>query len=275
MAGNEEQVAYWNEQAGRVWVEAQERLDHMLAPLSQLALDQAAAEAGERVIDVGCGCGDTAIAMARNGAAVWGIDISAPMLERAKARAAGLDNVAFSVADASGQAYTPDHQLVFSRFGVMFFDDPVAAFSNIRRALTPDGRLVFVCWQAAGANEWLSVAGRAIAPHLPAPAEPPDPRAPGPFAFAEPDYVTDLLQQAGYSDIDVAAVGPTLHVADNLDQAMEFQSRIGPVARVIAELDAAARERALADARAALAERLTGDGINLASAAWIVSARPG
>ncbi len=124
MSSNQEQVDYWNGQAGETWVRAQARLDAMLKPLSDVALAKAAATAGERVIDVGCGCGATSIALAEGGAAVWGIDISAPMLAHAKARTKQLDHVAFAQADAATQTLTPDHDLIFSRFGVMFFDDP-------------------------------------------------------------------------------------------------------------------------------------------------------
>lgn len=277
MSGNDEQIEFWNSRAGETWVEAQEQMDLMLAPLSALALDAAAPQPGERAIDVGCGCGDTSLAIANRGAAVWGVDISAPMLARAKTRAEGMKDVAFTETDAATQSYTPDHDLVFSRFGVMFFADPVAAFANIKTGLTPSGRLVFVCWQAAAANAWLSIAGRAVQPFLPEAdpeADPVNPRAPGPFAFADATYLETILASAGYANIDIASVTPTLHVGDDMDDAMRFQSRIGPLSRVLAELDDAQRKAALDAARAALAEHETAAGIDLISAAWVVSARP-
>ncbi len=273
MADNAEQVEYWNGQAGATWVEAQERMDAMLAPLSSIALERAAAQAGERAIDIGCGCGATTLALADSGASVWGVDISAPMLARARERAAGRENVAFSEADAATQTYTPDHQLIFSRFGVMFFADPFAAFANIRSALTPDGRMVFLCWQAPRENPWMAIAGRALQPYLPEPEEPLDPRAPGPFAFADETYLRDILGRAGFTDVQMEDVRVDLHIGDSLDAAMSAQSEIGPAARALAELDGEQREAALQAARDALAPHVTETGLDLGAATWLVSAR--
>ena len=154
-------------------------MDAMLEPLSQAALQVANAQADERVIDVGCGCGATSLAMAAAGGQVWGVDLSEMMLQRAKQRAGDLTNVAFSKTDAATQNYTPDHDLIFSRFGVMFFADPIAAFTNLRTALRDQGRIVFVCWQTPRNNPWLSIPGAAVQPFLPPTEETPDPRAPG------------------------------------------------------------------------------------------------
>ena len=195
------------------------------------------------------------------------------MLARARDRAAGLDNVAFSEGDAATQRYTPDHQLVFSRFGVMFFADPHAAFANIHTALSPGGRLVFMCWQAPRENPWMAVAGRAIQPYLPEPETPIDPQAPGPFAFAREEYIRDILSSGGFADVEIVDTRAQLHIGDTLDDAMAAQSEIGPAARALAELDGDQREAALAAAREALAPHVGDDGINLGAAAWLVSAR--
>ncbi|HSG91729.1 MAG TPA: methyltransferase domain-containing protein [Pseudomonadales bacterium] len=275
MADNAAQDEYWNGQAGLTWVEAQDRLDAMLAPISRQVLERAAAQAGERVVDIGCGCGDTTLALAATGAAVWGIDLSAAMLARAKARAAGIAHVGFTRADAATRAFTPDHELLFSRFGVMFFEDPVAAFANLRTALTADGRLCFVCWQAPRENAWMAIAGRAVQPFLPEPETPPDPRAPGPFAFADPAYVTGVLTDAGFVDVALEAITPVLHLADDLDAAMRFQGEVGPVARALSELEGPQREAALDAARTALAAHMTDAGLDLGAACWIVTARNG
>ena len=272
--GNEAQKAYWNGNAGETWVESQDRLDRLLAPLSDVALERAAVCAGERVVDIGCGCGTTSRQLAERGAAVWGIDISAPMLAHAKARFEGVANLAFSQADASTQAFTPDHQLLFSRFGVMFFDDPVSAFTNLRTALTSDGRLVFLCWQEAAKNQWLSIAGRAVQPFLPPAANPaPVPSGPDPFAFADTHHVAGILNQSGFRDITFDSLTPRLHLADDLDGAIRFQTRVGPLARVLAELQGDVREQALQAAREAFATHLTPEGIRLGAAAWLVTAR--
>jgi ubiquinone/menaquinone biosynthesis C-methylase UbiE len=167
---NHEQIEYWNGRAGETWVAAQEQLDAMLAPISDALVERAEVMSGERAVDVGCGCGDTTLALAARGATVWGIDISEPMLNRARARAPAGAKVAFARTDAATQAFTPDHELVFSRFGVMFFADPHGAFRNLRTALTEGGRVCFVCWQAPQLNPWMAIAGRAVQPLLPQPA---------------------------------------------------------------------------------------------------------
>lgn len=275
MASNQEQIDYWNGEAGATWVTAQERLDAMLAPISDALIDRAAVRAGERAIDVGCGCGATSIELARRGAAVWGIDISGPMLDRARSRSAGVKNVAFSRKDAAEADFTPDHDLLFSRFGVMFFADPPGAFRNLHGALRAKGRLAFVCWQAPRDNPWVAIAGRAIQPFLPEPEVEPDPKAPGPFAFADPDYVRGILDAAGFAAIELEDFRTTLHLADDLEKAIEFQGQVGPVARALAELEGEKREAALAATRDALAPHVTDAGLDLGAACWIVTARRG
>jgi SAM-dependent methyltransferase len=268
---NQGQKDYWNGAAGETWVESQERLDKLLGPLSDVAIERAAPKAGERVVDIGCGCGTTSAELTKRGAAVWGIDISAPMLAHAKSRFKGMANLAFSLTDAATQAFTPDHQLLFSRFGVMFFEDPVAAFRNLRTALAADGRLIFLCWQEAAKNQWLSVAGRAVQPFLPQTAAP-APSGPDPFAFADTQYVTSILNQSGFRDIHFESLTPELHLADDLDGAIRFQTRVGPLARVLAELQGEVRDKALNAAREALSAHLTSDGLKLRAAAWLVTA---
>lgn len=269
---NQAQREFWNGAAGDVWVEAQIQMDAMLKPISDLGIAKAAAQSGERVIDIGCGCGDTTLALANSGASVWGVDISENMLAHAKSRKGDRKNVAFSVADAAIQSYTPDHNLVFSRFGVMFFEDPKAAFANIRAGLTDDGRLVFLCWQSPRENLWMSVAGRAAQPYLPKPDSPPNPRAPGPFAFADRDYIEEILTSAGYANIEIESVTPDLRVGDTVDEAMYFQGRIGPMARALAELDEEKRAQAMQAVREALGEYQSDHGVMIRSAGWLVSA---
>lgn len=273
MSSNQEQIDYWNGEAGKTWVETQERLDILLAPVSEALIERAEVSISDQVIDVGCGCGETSLQLARRAATVWGIDISEPMLAHARRRAAEAQGLRFTLADAATAEFTPDHSLLFSRFGVMFFADPVAAFRNLRGALASDGRLCFACWQTPKENPWMSIAGRAVQPYLAEPEQPPDLMAPGPFAFADPDYLRSILHQAGFEAIELESFRPTLHVADSLDEAIEFQGRVGPVARAIAELEGELRQQALAAARDALAEHVTEQGLNLGAAVWLVSAR--
>ena len=273
MAGNERQAEFWNGSAGNTWAELQERLDRMLEPLTLPALKAAAVKKGERVIDVGCGCGSTTIALVERGASAWGIDLSAPMLERAKERTRNTKNIAFSQMDAALANYSPDHHLLFSRFGVMFFDDPYATFTRLRDSLVEDGRLTFLCWQKASDNPWMSTAGYAVRSHFPDDKVDSNEREPGPFAFADPDYVTDILTTSGYVSIEIESVQARLQVASDLDDAIWFQSRVGPLARVLQELSGKEQEAALSVAREALAEHVTESGLHLDAATWVVKAR--
>lgn len=272
---NAQQIEYWNTNAGPTWVESQESMDEMLAPVTQALLNRCDVQKDERVLDVGCGCGDTSVQLGQAGAAVWGIDISEPMLGRAKerAKALGLSKVAFAKTDAATQDLTPDHDLIVSRFGVMFFDDPEAAFRNLRAGLSPSGRLCFICWQPMANNPWVTTAGAAVAPFLAPPETPPDPHAPGPFALADRDRLRGILEGAGFAGIEIESVELTLHLADDLDEAMAMQTRIGPVARAIKELEGETQVQALAAARSALDEKMTDQGLRLGAACWLVHAR--
>lgn len=218
----------------------QDRIDQLLAPMTEVALGKTGLSTGDRAIDIGCGCGTTSLLLAAQGASVWGVDISAPMLAYAQERAREQDKIHFSEGDASIQAYTPDHQLVFSRFGVMFFADPVAAFSNIHSALTEDGRLLFLCWQSPANNPWLSIPGAALEEFrkdAPGAARADEPQAAGPFAFGDVDYTTGILTSAGFSDIQIEEVNKDLTLGNTLDEAIEFQSKIGPLSGVLGELN--------------------------------------
>jgi SAM-dependent methyltransferase len=160
MAGNADQVAYWNEQAGPTWAELQPLLDAQIAPLGLRGLQALAPAAGERILDIGCGCGDTTLAIAQRvapGGEVMGLDLSAPMLDVARRRAAAIAGISFLQADAQTVQFPVPFEASFSRFGVMFFEDAVAAFTNIHAALVPGGRLVFVCWRHALENAWMMV----------------------------------------------------------------------------------------------------------------------
>lgn len=275
MSDNQAQIEYWNGQAGATWTRVQARMDAMLQPLSDEAIRRAAPQTGERVIDVGCGCGATSLALHDAGAHVWGVDVSEPMLALAKERAAGRENIGFAVSDAATQAYTADHDLIFSRFGVMFFADPTAAFSNLCTALRPTGRLSFVCWQAPRQNPWMSLVGAAIQPLLPEPETPIDPRAPGPFAFADAEYLSGVLAAAGFSNVRIEDYRTTLHIADDVDTALESLSEVGPLARALTELTGDALAEAMQIARDTLQQHATSDGLDLGAAVWMVSADKG
>jgi len=243
-------------------------------------MDRAGIAPGERVIDVGCGCGDTTIALGRRVGPVGrvlGVDVSAPMLERAAetARAAGVANVRFENADAQTHRPSPSaFDVVYSRFGVMFFADPVAAFANLRAALRSGGRLAFVCWQALRQNPWLFLPLQAAAQHLTLPP-PPAPDAPGPFAFADPERVRGILARAGFDEIVLDELRATLTLGGGgpVEQAVRFLTEgVGPVSSILREADPALRPTVAAAVRAAIAPFHTPEGVRLDSAAWIVTA---
>jgi SAM-dependent methyltransferase len=275
MSDNAEQAEFWNGRMGTAWVNVEDYIDRMMTPLSAVALEAVNAKPDDRIIDIGCGCGTTSFSLGANGAAVWGVDISKKMIDRAKQKDNSRGNVVFSVSDAASQQYTPEHTVVFSRFGVMFFTNSVKAFANIRSALVPGGRLVFLCWQLPAANPWLSIAGAALQPFQPADAPPPDPDAPGPFRFGVPDYTQEVLGSAGFANIAMQPVVKSLHMGDTIDELMSFQSNIGPLSGLLETLDKTRHAEATTAVRNAFAAKADSNGINLKASTWLVTATNG
>ena len=274
--GNQDQIDFWNGWMGDRWVAQQEAMDELLSPLSTALIDAVAVAPDERVLDVGCGCGGTSLILAGAGARVTGVDVSEPMLDHARTRALhggdGNDRLQFLLADASAQSFQPEFDVLFSRFGVMFFNDPVAAFTNLRTALKPGGRVCFLCWQRADLNSWVSVPLAAAQEFLPK-TEALDPRAPGPFAFADPDYVVGILDQAGFTDARTTALTATMRLGGDAAEAATFSARIGPVSRALVDLDDEGREKVLETIAGALEAHAGDDGVSLGAACWIVTAR--
>ena len=229
----------------RAWAEIRYPLELQLAPLGRRALAALAPQPGERVLDIGCGGGETALDLAREVApdgTVVGVDLSAAVLAFAQRAAAGCERVRFVQADAQLFAFEPaSFDAAFSRFGVMFFADPVAAFINIRRSLRPNGRLAFVCWRALEENALDFLPLKAASAHLP-PQPAHDPDAPGPFAFASSDRVRGILQRAGFREIEITAHDEQVGSGD-LDTMLAVCSRVGPVGKILGKIPSSAPRR--------------------------------
>lgn len=277
---NAEQITYWNDEPGQRWVAAQAALDAQLSALGGRAMDAAHLNDGARVLDVGCGCGATTLELARrvgSAGSVTGVDVSAPMLAQARraAAAAGVANVRFLNADAQTQVFEADSaDVIFSRFGVMFFADPRAAFANLRGALRARGRVAFVCWRSFPENPWVAVPMMAALQHVSLPPPPP-PDAPGPFAFADAERVRAILTGAGFADVHCEAHDETLNVggASDLDQVVNFLLEIGPTARALKEADPQVLPAVTAAVRAALEPYHGANGVRMTGAVWVVTAQ--
>ncbi len=271
---NADQIAFWNGDAGEKWVKQQDRLDAMLAPISAELMKTANAKAGERILDIGCGCGDTSLVLAKTAAHVTGVDISRPMLARAKQRAkdARIDNFQAVEADAADHHFAPTYDLLFSRFGVMFFADPETAFTNMRKALKPGGRAAFVCWRAPAENEWVRVPIGAIRPHLP-PQPPLGPEDPGPFAFADLARVRRILTTAGFDRITIRPYDTPMGLGDTFDEALTYIQEFGPVSRAMSAANDAERAKATVALADALKPYATKKPITLGAAVWLVTAQ--
>ena len=269
---NADQFAYWDGDAGHVWVRHQTRLDQLMTPLTQALLDRVGEASGLAVLDLGCGCGDTSLALAERGAHVVGVDLSSPMLARAVDRVGEAQNPMFIQADGATFEALEPLDLIFSRFGAMFFQSPAEAFTHLRQQLKPGGELLLGCWQPPAENPWMSVGGRAIAPFLPPSGPGNDPRAPGPFALSDPVYVTEILTVAGFDSIEFESVSETLLVAENIDAAVDFQCELGPAARAFKQLPEEVVQEALVSMKQALGPFVTDQGIEMSGSIWSIKA---
>ena len=275
---NSEQIAEWNGATGRQWVEKQREVDAIIVPFGEAALEAAAPRPGEHVIDVGCGCGDTSIAIARivgEQGTVLGVDVSQPMLAvaRSQCEQARIRNLEFLEADASEARLPAQVDLLFSRLGVMFFSQPSPAFSHLRKSLRPGGRCTFVCWRAPRDNPWamapLSAAREAIG------VTPPqaDPDAPGPFAFADDGRLRAIMSDAGFVDVAVRRFDVSLSLGTSPRDAAERSLRIGAASRFVREVGIEHLPIILVAVERAMAQLAAPDGqVRLKGSSWIVSA---
>jgi SAM-dependent methyltransferase len=275
---NADQIAYWNGPGGQRWANRQAEQDVLLTPVLKILIDRAKARPGERVLDVGCGCGGTSVAFARQVAPsgfVLGVDISTPMLTYAREIAPRGLPLEFVLADATVHPFDPGtFDLLVSRFGVMFFADPALSFANMRRALRADGRVTFVCWREPRDNPWLTVSLQAVYQHVPKPPRP-EPDEPGPFAFASEERVTRILRDAGYKDIAMEQSDLTLDIAigQGLEAAVRSALEIGPASRALQGHPPEVFGAAKASVRELFAPLMRGDSLPLGGSIWIVTAR--
>ncbi len=276
---NAEQIEYWNGDAGKRWADSDARMANLLSPITEALLVHAPPRSGWHALDIGCGGGSQSVQLAEllgPEGNVTGIDISAPLLAVARQRTVPKSGagISFLEADASTHAFVPERfDLLFSRFGVMFFDDPAAAFANLRRALKPEGRLAFCCWQALKENDWTWLPLQAALKHIAPP--PPQPEgAPGPFSFADPTHVEALLSAAGFDEINLAprSVTVTFGEASDLAGNVREMAAIGPLARLLGGLENNVMDAVFADIENAVAPFYDGEALRMPGSVWFVTA---
>jgi ubiquinone/menaquinone biosynthesis C-methylase UbiE len=278
---SDEFTAFWND----VLAEKFERFRNILleglsyhsaVPLAKLALP-----AGARAVDVGCGWGDTAIELARKvgpAGEVVGLDCCDAFLDKGRrdAAAQGLANVRFVVADVQAYPFEPEFDFAFSRFGMMFFANPVAAMRNVRSALRPGGTLMFITWRTLADNPWVAMAKQVVSQFLPPPGEDAQTCGPGPFSMANPDTVTAQLKAAGFTNVSFERIDGPVMIGRDVDQAIEFQLALGPAGEVVREAGALAEQRR-GDIEAALRRELAryagSNGVTMESSSWTICAR--
>jgi SAM-dependent methyltransferase len=273
---NVEQAEEWDGREGDHWVQHADRYDALSQRITPHLLDAAAVGAADRVFDVGCGCGLTtrAAAYAASAGSVLGVDLSAAMLHEAerRARAEGLTNVRFEQGDVQVHTFSPAaFDLAMSRFGVMFFEDPVAAFANVASAIRPGGRLVFLCWQDLPLNDWIMVPAGAALSYVPFPDLGPE-GAPGPFSLADPDRTRRVLTDAGFEHVELNEVTEQVLLGDTAADATEFLQGTGMARLLFEGADAETERKAIAAVRGVLEAHEQPEGVWLDSAAWLVAA---
>ena len=278
---NAPQIEYWNGPAGEKWAKGAASQDAMLEPLGMAAMDVGRIQPGDTVLDVGCGSGGATLEIARrvgSGGRVLGVDVSTPMLDVARARLDVLGNdrggggVTFENKDVATYPFEAGmFDIVFSRFGVMFFVDPVVAFSNIRTGLKSGGRLAFVCWQALNKNPRMELPVTIALKYVPAPP-PKGPETPGPLAFADPDRVRRILSAAGFDDILIEPFETVLHLGEDIPGAVQKLMGSGQAGRLIGPAPDAVKTKIAKDIANSITGYQTDDGVKMRGAVWVVTA---
>ena len=275
---NIKQKQFWSGAGGDVWVDKQREMDIMLNPLGRKAIEQLVLEEHTKILDIGCGCGATTIEIAKMipKGHVTGLDISIPMLDRAEKFASemSLSNIDFQVKDVQTEEISSNqYDIAFSRFGVMFFEDPYEAFKNINQSIKENGQLVFVCWQHSSLNPWQSLSLQVIKEYLDLPSPPP--KSPGPFAFEDKDYIEDILKGTDFKDISIAdnQEDIVMFSGKSIREACEDYLTINPVVtEMLKNSGNELKEEILEALIAKFSSFHNNDGLLFPSATWIVSA---
>jgi ubiquinone/menaquinone biosynthesis C-methylase UbiE len=279
MRANEAQAEAWNGPEAAHFVDNADRYDRQLEPFTQALLERVGSDPDRIVLDVGCGSGATTLAAAATAERAVGVDLSEPLVElaRRRARDARIANAEFVTADAQTHDFAAGaFDVLISRFGLMFFDDPVRAFTNIRRSLDDDARAAFVSWQGLHANEWLMVIADAVSRHAELPEFGGQARGPGMFALSEPDEIATLLGAAGFDQVECDSYTPTIVVGGGggLDDSVDFLLAGGMPRGLLGFVDPSARDDVLRTVHVELADRYEdGVGIRVGTAVWMVTAR--
>jgi SAM-dependent methyltransferase len=274
---NADQIAYWNSAVADRWVRRQTEIDAMMAPFTEALLGAAnlGPEGPWRILDVGCGSGETTLLAAQIGHELTGLDVSTSLLDLAKSRAAkaGMTSIDFFLGDASRLFIDPPFDLILSRFGVMFFDDPPRAFANLAKMVKKGGRIVFVCWRSPLENQWVTVPMAALDGVVEAVGSK-QVDGPGPFAFADASKVRALLGGAGFTGINITPYDGDMRMgsANGVQGAATYLAEIGPAARAIADLPKEQRPPVVKRLEAAIAPFMRGDALVLNGAIWVVEA---
>ena len=274
---NQEQREFWSDIKGDLWVTLQPRIDTMLATFGDKALDTLNPQSGERILEIGCGTGTTTLALGgRVGTSgeILAADLSRPMLNKAieRANVSAEHPITFVEADAQVHSFpTATFDAVYSRFGVMFFDDPIAAFRNIRKAVRPGGRMAYVCWADRKANPWIRIPAGAAKTCLDLPAPPPD-DAPGQFSMENEGRVQQILHDAGWSDIGLERFTVEGSIGSDAADAARFITKMGPMSEPFALADSDTQNKTLQVIEEALTPYSNDSGVTLGFSTWIVSA---
>ncbi len=275
---NQDQKEFWNNQKGKIWISLENKIDSMFGPLGDEALKALAPASGENIIDIGCGTATTSLKLASllgDKGSVTGVDISEPILAfaRQKVKENSVSNIDFVLADAQNHDFGYESfDAIFSRFGLMFFEDPIAAFSNLLRGVKFGGRIAFVCWADRSANDWIEVSTSIASKFLELPPKS-SPRDPGPFAFEDPLYLNKVLHDAGWNEISIGNYSLTNIVGKNIKDAADFLSRMGPMSVPFENSEESLQRKIIHSLEESFSNYATRRGVEMHFSTWIVTAK--